>query len=84
MLWVLVPFLMYAAVVLGAWNGYVSDFDPVRGEAIAHHYANAYAIEHMTPRGRYLSCQDKRIELTDDAKAACARALNVGPSERTR
>jgi len=78
-LWMLVPLMLYAAIVLGAWNGFMSDFDPTRGEALKHHYANAYAIEHMTPRGRYLSCQDNRIELTDDAKAACARVLGVRP-----
>jgi hypothetical protein len=78
MLWVMVPILLYSAIVLGAWNGAASDFDWTRGEAIKHHYANAYALEHMSPRGRFLSCQDNRIELTDDAKAACANALIAG------
>jgi hypothetical protein len=78
MLWVLVPVFLYSAIVPGAWNGVASDFDATRGEAIKHHYANAYALEHMSPRGRFLSCQDNRIELTDDAKATCASALTAG------
>ena len=84
MLWVLVPILLYVAIVPGAWNGLASDFDATRVQAIRYHYANAYALEHMSPRGRLLSCQDDRIELPDaDARAVCARALNVGPGERT-
>ncbi len=80
-LWVMVPLLLYSAIVPGAWNGFASDFDATRGEAIKYHSANAYALEHMSERGRYLSCQDGRIELTEDAMAECARALNVGPGE---
>jgi hypothetical protein len=57
-------------------------FDATRGEAIKYHLANAYALEHMSERGRFLSCQDSRIELTDDAKAVCGRALNPAPGER--
>jgi hypothetical protein len=78
MLWVMVPILLYSAIILGAWNGVASDFDATRGEAIMHRYANAYALEHMSPRARFLSCQDDRIELTDDAKATCASALTTG------
>jgi hypothetical protein len=81
-LWVMVPICLYSALVLGAWNGFASDFDATRGEAIKHHMANAYALEHMSERGRFLSCQDGRIELTEDAKAVCARALNVAPGDR--
>lgn len=81
-LWLMVPVCLYCALVLGVWNGFASDFDTTRGEAIKHHYANAYAIEHMTERGRYLSCHDERIHLTEDAQAACTRALTVGPGER--
>jgi len=81
-LWVMVPILLYSAVVLGAWNGFASDFDGGRGEAIKHHYANGYILEHMSDRGRFLSCQDNRIELTEDAKVVCARALNVAPGQR--
>jgi hypothetical protein len=78
----MVPILVYSAVVPGAWNGFASDFDTTRVQAINHHYANAYALEHMTPRGRFRSCKDERIELIDDdAKAVCARALNVVPGE---
>ena len=78
----MVPILLYSAVVTGAWNGFASDFDATRVQAIRYHYANAYALEHMSPRGRFRSCEDTQIELTDDAKAVCAHALNVGPGER--
>jgi len=81
-LWVMVPILLYSALVAGALNGFASDFDATRGEAIKYHLANAYALEHMSERARFLSCQDGRIELTDDAKAVCARALNPAPGER--
>ena len=80
-LWVVVPILLYCALVLGAWNGFAGDFDTTRLQAIKHHFANAYALEHMSPRARYRSCEDERIELTDDGKAACASALNVAPGE---
>jgi hypothetical protein len=80
-LWVMVPILLYCALVLGAWNGFAGDFDATRLQSIKHHFANAYALEHMSPRGRYRSCEDERIELTDDGKAACASVLNVGPGE---
>jgi len=80
-LWVMVPIFLYCAIVPGAWNGVVSDFDATRGAVMKRHYANAYAIDHMTDRGRYLSCQDENIQLTPDAKAACAKALNVAPGE---
>lgn len=82
MLWVMVPILLYVAAVPGAWNGFASDFDAGRGEAIKHHYANGYILEHMSDRGRFLSCEDNRIALTDDAKSVCARALNVPPGQR--
>jgi hypothetical protein len=80
-LWLVVPILLYVAAVPGAWNGFASDFDATRGEAIKHGYANAYALEHMSARGRYLTCNDGRIKLTDDGKEVCARALTVGPGE---
>ena len=80
-LWLMVPILLYCALVLGAWNGFASDFDGTRLEAIKHHNANAYALEHMGPRGRFRTCEDERIELTDDAKEVCARALTVAPGE---
>jgi len=82
MLWVTIPILLYFAIVPGVWNGFASDFDVGRGEAIKRHYANAYILEHMSDRGRFLSCQDSRIELDEDAKAVCARALNVPPGQR--
>jgi hypothetical protein len=81
-LWLMVPIFLYAALVLGAWNGFAGDFDATRLEAVKHRAANAYALEHMSPRGRFRSCEDERIELTDDAKAVCARSSNVGPGER--
>jgi hypothetical protein len=81
LLWVMVPITFYAAIVMGAWGGYASDFDGIRGEAIKHHAANAYALEHMSARGRYFSCQDNRIELSDDAKSVCTQVLNGKPGE---
>ena len=78
----MVPILLYSAVVPGGWDGFASDFDATRVQAIRYHYANAYALEHMSPRGLFRTCQDEQIELTDDAKAVCGRALNVGPGER--
>ncbi len=33
-LWVMVPLLLDSAIVPGAWNGFASDFDATRGEAI--------------------------------------------------
>jgi hypothetical protein len=80
-LWLVLPILLYATLVSGAWNGLASDFDATRLEALRHHLANAYALEHMSPRGRYRSCKDKRIELTDDAKAFCERTMHVGPGK---
>jgi hypothetical protein len=82
MLWVMVPVLLYVAAVPGAWNGFASDFDAGRGEAIKHHYANGYILEHMSDRGRFLTCHDNRIDLTEDAKAVCMRTLNVPPGQR--
>jgi hypothetical protein len=82
-LFLMVPILFYSAVVPGAWNGFAGDFDSTRVEIIKHQYANAYALEHMTPRGRFRTCKDERIELIDDeAKAICALALKAAPGER--
>jgi hypothetical protein len=81
-LWVMVPILLYAAVVTGAWDGFASDFDAGRREAIKEHYANGYILEHMSDRGRFLTCRDNRIELTEDAKAVCARASDIAPGQR--
>ncbi len=81
-LWVMMPILLYCGVVLGAWDGVACDFDSIRLQALRHHYANAYALGNMTDRGRFLSCKDDRIELTEDAKAVCLQALTVGPGER--
>jgi hypothetical protein len=81
-LWVMVPLLLYSGLVVGAWDGFVGDFDATRLQAIKHGFANAYALEHMSPRGRYRSCGDQRIELTEDGKAACARAFDVESGEQ--
>ena len=80
--WIAVPVLIYMAVVPGAWNGFASDFDSTRGDILKHGYANGYAIERMSDRGRFLSCRDKRIRLTEDAVAACNKALTVPAGER--
>jgi hypothetical protein len=42
--WLMLPMFLYSALVLGAWNGVVSDFDATRLEALKHHAANAYAL----------------------------------------
>ena len=81
-LFLMVPILLLSAVVLGAWNGVASEFDTTRGAVITHQWANGYALEHMGARGRFRTCEDAQIQLTDDAKAVCARAFNVGPGER--
>ena len=81
-LWVLVPVMAYSALVSGVWNGIISDFDATRGAAIRHGFANVYALQHMTPRGLYRSCDDERIALAEDGDAYCKRVLSVGPGER--
>ncbi len=83
-LWVMVPLMIYSAVVVGVWNGWNSDFDYSRLEALRHsdQPANAYSLKQMMPRGLYLSCNDERIDLTDDGKEFCAKALTVAPGER--
>jgi hypothetical protein len=75
-LWVAAPAFLYLALVLGVWNGYMSGFDATRAAALQHGYANVFALEHMRARGRYLTCNDDRIELSDDAKPVC-RALHT-------
>jgi hypothetical protein len=80
-LWLMLPILLYSVVVPGVWNGFASDFDATRFEAMKHRFANAYALEHMSARGRFRTCGDEQIELTDDAKAVCARVSDVGPGE---
>ncbi len=80
--WLMVPIYLYTLLVLGVWNGFLSDFDAARLEILKHNYANAYALEHMSLRVRYRTCVDDGIELTDDAKAVCAGVVNVSPGER--
>jgi hypothetical protein len=77
-LWLMVPIFLYAAIVLGVWNGFASDFDGTRLEARRHHYV----LENMSPRGRFRSCDDGQIDLTDDAKAVCERLMNANPGDR--
>ncbi len=74
-LWLAAPVFLYIALVPGAWNGYASGFDATRFEAIQQRYANAFALQHMSARGLYLTCNDDRVELSVDAKPVCARAL---------
>ena len=81
LLWLLIPLFLYAAVVIGAWNGFASDFDHTRGQVIRYGYANAYALDHMSPRGRYRSCNDRRISLTDDAQEVCVRVMKGASGE---
>jgi hypothetical protein len=76
-LWVTAPVFLYTALVPGVWNGYMSGFDATRAQSLQHGYANAFALEHMSERGRYLTCNDDRIELSDDTKPVCARALRT-------
>jgi hypothetical protein len=58
-----VPILFYSVAVPGAWNGFASDFDPTRAEVLKHQYANGYALEHMSPRGLFHTCEDVGIEI---------------------
>ncbi len=82
-LWIIGPILLYAVLVPGVWDGFLSDFDATRAYLMKTHYAaNAYALEHMSARARYRTCKDQRIELTDDGKAVCSGALNAGPGEQ--
>jgi hypothetical protein len=82
-MWLFVPVLLYVAIVPGAWNGIAGDFDATRVASIRERYANGYALAHMSPRARYLTCKDERINLTDDAKAVCEGAFNTTPGERS-
>lgn len=83
-LWIAAPVCLYIALVPGVWNGYMSGFDATRAAALQHGYANAFALEHMRARGRYLTCNDERIELSDDAKPVCRalRTMSDASSER--
>ena len=47
-LWLVVPIMLYSGLVAGTWNGIASDFDVTRGAVIRYHYANAYALRHMS------------------------------------
>jgi hypothetical protein len=68
-LWGFVPLMVYAALVLGTWDGFASGFDATRVEAIRHRYANACALQHMRPAAFDAKYRDPRIELADDAHA---------------
>jgi hypothetical protein len=81
-LWVIGPILLYMIFVVGVWNGVLSDFDATRAYLLKTHYAaNAYALDHMSARARYRTCNDEQIELEDDAKAVCVRAITAKPGE---
>lgn len=71
-LWVFVPLMLYAAVVLGTWQGVASGFDSTRIEVIRHHYANAYALKHMRPSAINATCHDPKIFIDEDARVFCA------------
>lgn len=71
-LWLLVPIMLYSGFVIGTWNGIASGFDTTRAEVIRHHYANAYALRHMSAHAFDLTCNDTEITLTEDAKVLCA------------
>ena len=80
-LWAVGPLVFYVGAIPGAWNGYMSDFDTTRAEVLKVGYANAFAIDHMTPRGRFLTCSDEQTRLTDDAESACDKYLTVKAGE---
>ncbi len=46
-------------------------------DVVTDYFPNLYVIA----GGRYQTCNDERIELSDDARAVCARALAIGPSD---
>ena len=78
-LWFAAPVFLYLAFVLGAWNGYMSDFDATRAYLLQTGVpANAYALEHMGVRARDLTCKEGRVEPSDDAKAICSRSVEAG------
>lgn len=70
-LWLLVPIMLYFGLVIGVLDGIASDFDVTRREVIRHHYANAYALQHMSAHAFDLTCHDTQITLTEDAKVLC-------------
>ena len=70
-LWLLVPIMLYFGLVIGLLDGIASDFDVTRREVIRHHYANAYALQHMSAHAFDLTCHDTQITLTEDAKVLC-------------
>jgi hypothetical protein len=74
-LWVAVPIWAYYAAIGGVWNGVVSDFDYVRGQAVTYHKANLYSLQHMTEHGQRLTCSDPGIDLAADTEAFCAYLL---------
>ena len=81
LLWAVIPLFLYIAIVPSAWNGYVCGFDHSRGAVIRDGWANAYVLEHMAAPGRYESCSDNRIRLTEDARAVCSKVLSGAPGE---
>jgi hypothetical protein len=83
-LWLQIPLMTYAALVLGLWNGYMSDFDGVRAEALRHRTkpANAYELQHMNKRGLYRTCNGSEIDLTGDALKYCEEKLSVKSGDK--
>ena len=74
-LFLVVPIMLYSSLVAGFWNGIASDFDVTRGEVIRYHYANAYALRHMSAHAFDLTCQDSQITLAGDAPPAGVEML---------
>ena len=70
-LWLLIPITLYFGLVIGVLDGIASDFDVTRREVIRHHYANAYALQHMSAHAFDLTCHDTQIALSEDAKVLC-------------
>jgi hypothetical protein len=65
--------MAYSALVLGGWNGIASNFDAELAEALTHHFANAYVLNHIHPEHVTAACNNPLISLADDAKALCAK-----------
>ena len=81
--YILIPIMAISALI-NIWNGYWSDFDYTRLQALKNRDqpANAYALKTMTRRGLYLTCNDRRIQLTQDADEYCAERLSVLPGDQ--
>ncbi len=76
-LWIVVPLMLYAAIVLGFWNGFGSGFSSFRLEAIKHGEANLYTLDHMDAHNASLTCGDARVTIAPDAHTKCATLLGT-------